>query len=159
MKGKWWCGILLFWVYSGIFAQTNVSKLEVFSGFSWAPGEVVEIKAQSMQIFFEQNRARFLGKVIIKKGDSIIYCDELELGYSEQGEIKWLVARRGVKLVEGKILASGEELEYKSSEQKFWLRGGPRLVRSGQIILGREMIFDLKTKKLEVTSPQIQFKR
>ena len=150
---------LLFGLALFLSSQTKVERAQVFTGFQWEPGEVVEIQAERMELALRENSARFLGNVIIKKGGSVIYCQELELKYDQEGQITWLKAYQSVKLKEKDSFASGQELEYKKSANKFWLRGEPRLVSEGRIILGKEMIFDLKTSQLEVISPEIQFQR
>jgi len=142
-----------------LLSQTKVERAQVFTGFQWQPGEVVEIQAKKMELALKENYARFLGDVVIKKGESIIYCQELKLKYDPQGNITWLKAYGSVKLKEKESFASGEELEYLKSANKFWLRGEPRLVSEGRIILGKEMIFDLSSSQLEVVSPEIQFQR
>jgi len=109
-----------------LLSQTKVERAQVFTGFQWQPGEVVEIQAKKMELALKENYARFLGDVVIKKGESIIYCQELKLKYDPQGNITWLKAYGSVKLKEKESFASGEELEYLKSANKFWLRGVSR---------------------------------
>jgi len=150
--------LVLGWVLSSlIFAQAK-EKTEVgFSGFSWKSGELVEINSEKMSLVLNERRVNFAGSVVVKKGKSVIYCDELVLNYSQDGGIEWLRASRGVKLVEGEVFAVGKELEYVKGQNQFVLRGEPKLVSKGQIMSGEEMIFDLSHNRLEVVLPRIQF--
>jgi len=130
-----------------------------FGGFRLQSGEVVEISAEKMNLLLDDRKATFSDQVLVKKGASTIYCDKLELKYIEAGEIDQLKAIGRVKLIEGGSFATGEELEYFKDKNLFYLRGNPKLVSKGQIVLGTEMIFDLANNRLKVTDPEIQFQR
>jgi len=141
-------------------AQAGKGKSEVaFSGFTWAPGELVEINADKMSVSLSERRAEFEGKVLVKKGKSLIYCDRLAVNYLESGQVQRLNAQGSVKLVEGKSFATGDELEYLKDQDKIWLKGSPELASEGQILLGELMVFDLNHNKLLVENPRIQFSR
>lgn len=130
-----------------------------FSGFSWEQGEVVEINADKMSLALSERQADFNGNVMVKKGKSQIYCDKLSVKYLESGQIDWLKAANSVKLVEGKSFATGDELEYQKSKNTIWLRGEPKLVSEGQMVLGDQMAFDLSRNRLLVSNPRIQFQK
>jgi len=151
--------IILGAVFSGlVFAQTSKEKAELgFSGFSWRSGELVEINSEKMTMVLNERRVNFKDNVVVKKGRSVIYCDELILSYSLEGGIEWLRASGGVKLVEGEVFAVGKELEYLKGQNQFVLLGEPKLVSKGQIMSGEKMTFDLSHNRLEVVLPRIEF--
>ena len=130
-----------------------------FSGFSWQPGEMVEINAEKMSLELKERKADFTGKVVVNKGKSQIYCDRLSVKYLESGQISWLKAEGAVKLIEGKSFATGDELEYEKDQNRIWLRGLPRLSSEGQIVLGDLMVFDLAGSRLLVDNPRLQFEK
>jgi len=136
-------------------AQSEIA----FSGFQWQPGELVEINAERMSLELNERKAVFAGKVVVNKGKSQIYCDRLSVKYLESGQISWLKAEGAVKLIEGKSFATGDELEYFKDRNRIWLRGSPRLVSRGQIVLGELMVFDLGSSRLLVDNPRIQFEK
>jgi|GEM_PF-1374026 len=135
-------------------------KAEVaFSGFSFENGEVVEISADKMSLLMNERKATFSKQVLVKKGGSTIYCDKLEVKYLEEGEIDWLKATGAVKVMEKDSFATGEELEYFKDKNQFVLKGNPKLMNKGQLVLGSEMIFDLGNNRLMVKEPEIQFQK
>ncbi len=140
-------------------AQGQAGSEVAFSGFSWESGEMIEISADKMNLSINERKAVFKDRVIVKKGGSVIYCDQLQVRYVEEGQIDWLKAEGGVKIVEGDQFASGDELEYFKAKNQFYLRGKPKLVSKGQIVLGTEMIFDLANNRLKVSNPEIQFQK
>jgi len=145
---------------SAVFAQKQNAKTEIaFSGFTWKPGETVEIDADKMSLSLNERRATFEGKVVVRKAASQIHCDRLTVNYLQSGQVSQLLASGAVKLSEGKSLAAGDELEYLKDANKIWLRGNPELVDGGQTVQGEEMEFDLSRSLLVVTSPRIQFEK
>ena len=141
-------------------AQEEKALTEVeFSGFTWQPGEVVEINAEKMSIALNEHEATFTGKVVVKKGKSQIYCDTLLVKYLPSGQIDWLKARGSVKMVEGNSFATGDEMEYLHDQNRLRLKGDPKLVNEGQVVTGKLMIFDLNANKLLVDNPRIQFSK
>jgi lipopolysaccharide transport protein LptA len=142
------------------FGQSQKGSTEVaFSGFSWEPGEVVEINADKMSLSLNARQADFYGNVVVKKGKSQIYCEHLAVKYLESGQIDWLKAKDSVKLVEGKSFATGDELEYVKTKNSIYLNGEPKLVSEGQMVLGDQMTFDLSHSRLLVSNPRIQFQK
>ncbi len=146
-------------VSAPVSASSGASAEVAFSGFNLQSGEVVEISADKMNLLLNQRQAVFSNGVVVKKGKDIIYCDRLEIKYLEAGEINQLKAIGRVKLVETDAFATGEELEYFKDRNLFYLRGNPKLVSKGQIVLGTEMVFDLAHNRLKVTDPEIQFEK
>jgi lipopolysaccharide export system protein LptA len=143
-----------------VAAQSQKGASEVaFSGFSWAPGELVEINADKMSLSLNSREAEFNGNVLVKKGKSQIYCDRLVVKYLESGQIDRLKAKGSVKLIEGKSFATGDELEYFKSKDTITLSGDPKLSSEGQMVLGDSMTFDLAKSRLLVANPRIQFSK
>jgi lipopolysaccharide transport protein LptA len=160
MRNKPAIAFLLLLFSIGLRAEPAKPSAEMaFGGFTWDKDEVVAINAAKMSLSLKEKKAVFTGKVVVNKGKSQIYCDKLAVDYVEGGQIAHLKATGSVKMVEGKSFATGDELEYFKDRKKIFLRGNPRLVSEGQIVLGDEMVFNVGLNRLTVTAPKIQFQK
>lgn len=98
----------------------------------------------SMEVDYQKNIARFNTNVKADKGDSIIFCDALELYFGKDPQKETVVADASnpmagskvdkivclgnVKIVRGQNVSYSEEAVYSASDQRITLTGRPKLV-------------------------------
>jgi len=98
----------------------------------------------SMEVDYRNNIARFHTNVKADKGDSVIFCDALELYFSKDpnkedavsdaanpmagSKVDKIVCLGNVKIVRGQNVSYSEEAVYSAHDQKITLTGKPKLV-------------------------------
>jgi lipopolysaccharide export system protein LptA len=133
------------------------SPTALFQGFSPSPSQPVAIHSDHLQVELGTHRVLFTGHVVAQQTERVIYADQVEATYTAAGELTKLFARGNVKMTAEGALATGDELELDHANATITLRGNPRVVQARQVIRGREMVFHLKEKRLEISDPRIEW--
>lgn len=133
------------------------SATSLFQGFAPGSKQPVEIHSDRLQVEMGAHRILFSGHVVAQQGERVIYADRVDATYTEAGELVKMFARGNVKMTGQGALATGDELELDNTTATLVLRGNPRVVQARQVIRGREMVFHLQTKQLEISDPRIEW--
>jgi lipopolysaccharide transport protein LptA len=129
----------------------------LFQNFSPSPKAPVAIHSDHLQVEMGTHQVLFTGHVVAQQTERVIYADRVEATYTEAGELTKLFARGNVKMTAAGALATGDELELDNAAATITLRGNPRVVQARQVIRGREMVFHLQEKRLEISDPRIEW--
>jgi lipopolysaccharide export system protein LptA len=117
--------------------------------FSWpAPGwtqapvsrEAIRISADRLEADEGARRMTFLGNVVARQGDMVIYAQEIAL-FTEAGsrEVERVEALRDVRIVQGARIATGQKGVFYRLEGRFVLTGSPRIHQGDDFIEGDEI--------------------
>jgi len=105
--------------------------------FAQGPGEFrtaegpIHITSQRLEANHKGRLITFVGDVVAKQKDFILYSDRLILYLDKEGkEIEKILARGNVRIVQGKRRATCQEATYYHRERKLILLGDP-VVREG----------------------------
>ena len=129
-----------------------------FEGFKSADKTPVEIKADRFEADLSKNLLTFKGHVSAKQGKRVIYADQMEVSYAEDGKVKVLDAKGNVKINMGDSFATADRMILDNTKELIHLIGNPRLVQGGQIIVGEKMVYEISKEKLTVDQPRIEWR-
>jgi lipopolysaccharide transport protein LptA len=127
---------------------------KVFDTKSKAPVEITSLK---LSADLAENKIFFIGQVVVRQGSRVIYSDNLEATYDEEGGIKSFYATGNVKMTSKESFAVGDKMFWDNTKQTVKLWGNPRLIRDKQVILGEEMLFYTNEDRLDISKPQIEW--
>ncbi len=102
-----------------------------------------------------RERVIFQREVVVEQGDLTILCDWLEATYPKEGKgVERLVARGKVRILQGESEVRCTEAVFDPSRQRVVCRstkGPATLRRGGDVVEGKEIIFDLARSSLRVS--------
>jgi len=121
-------------------------------------GEVVDITADSMEVFEEENKTLFTGNVKTVKGDTTLYSDKLEVFMttkkqkdgSEKDEVKELVATGNVRIVKPDMTITGKKAIINVKKDIATVIGDVVVQKPDATIQGQKLIANLKTNVTRV---------
>ena len=113
----------------------------------------VSVTSDRLEADDKLHQVRFLGNVVAKQGDVVIYAKELVLVYPEKGrDIDRIEALGGVRIVQGNRVATGEKASFYNKQRKIVLTGSPRVYQGDDFLEGDEIIVLLDEQKSIVKS-------
>lgn len=93
------------------------------------------IASKSLTVQSDKRVFIYTGGVEVKQGDMVLTCDELEGHYTEDNQIKELVAKKNVLIVKGTaIRATGQRGTYTAATGTLVLTDNPTLEQSGSTL-------------------------
>lgn len=105
--------------------------------FAQGPGEFlggegpIHITSQRLEADYKGNLITFVGDVVAKQEEFVLYSDRLLLFLDKDGkEIEKILSQGNVRIVQGKRRATCQEAIYYHRERKLILQGNP-VVREG----------------------------
>ena len=157
MKGLSWIVIAVIFMWAGALGAQEVLPREPFKVFDKSSDEPVEITSERLSADLGQNKITFIGQVIVRQGNRVIYADRIDATYEQGGELKSLSAQGNVKMTATDSFAAGQNLLWDNKKQTVRLWGNPRLIQGRQMILGEEMLFFVKQDRLTISKPRIEW--
>ena len=113
----------------------------------------VSVTSDRLEADDKLHQVRFIGNVVAKQGDVVIYAKELVLVYPEKGrDIDRIEALGGVRIVQGNRVATGEKASFFNQQRKIVLTGSPRVYQGDDFLEGDEIIVLLDEQKSIVKS-------
>jgi lipopolysaccharide export system protein LptA len=134
-----------------------------FAGFKHDSSEPIEIAADQLEVFNNQNKAIFTGNVEVQQGVTRLKAQELHVTYRQRGEgdasgqtgtIKRLQASGDVMMSNGKERAQANEADYDVSKGIIILTGDVLLMQGENAINSNQLVIDLVTGKATMQSDQ-----
>jgi lipopolysaccharide export system protein LptA len=119
--------------------------------------EMVEIKADLLEVNHEAKTARFEGHVRGTIGAIAVRCELLALTYDEVGEINTLRASGGVTVVHESNSATASVARLDAKRAVLILEGRPVLTRGPHRLEGSRIEIHLKTGRLDVLEAKGKF--
>ncbi len=113
----------------------------------------VSVTSERLEADDKLHQVRFIGNVVARQGDVVIYAGELVLIYPESGrDIDRIEASGSVRIVQGNRVATGEKASFFNKERKIVLTGSPRVYQGDDFLEGDEIIVLLDEQKSIVKS-------
>jgi len=126
--------------------------------FSSSDKEPIELQADKMEANLGEGRLKFVGHVSARQGERTIYAEEVEIDFTKEGEITFLVASGAVKMRIKDAFANCCRLEFDNVKKVITMLGKPRVVQGRQIIMGDRITYYIETERLVVINPRIEWK-
>ncbi len=113
------------------------------------PSQAIRISSDKMEAYDQKGSVVFLGNVVAKKGNLIIYADRLEVFYKvkktadnkKKRMLQKIVAQGHLKIVQGRRKATAKEAVYYKPKEKIVLLknaqvwDGPNSIKGDKIVL------------------------
>jgi lipopolysaccharide export system protein LptA len=113
----------------------------------------VNITSDRMVADNRNRTVNFLGNVVAKREDMIIFSDQLSAFYTEQSKIEKIIARGNVKINQTDRTATCQEATFfQLPQQKVVMTGKPKVWQGKNIITGDKMTILIKEDRVEVES-------
>lgn len=108
----------------------------------------IHISSQRLEADYKGHLITFIGEVVAKQKEYILYSDRLLLFLSEGGdEIEKIVAQGNVRMVQDKRVATCQEATYYNRERKVILLGDPVLREGDNWVKGWRIIYYIDEQK------------
>lgn len=141
-----------------IFASTALS----LAAFAEDTSPKDEGKSQPIQVTSDRLEAdqtgrqvKFLGNVVARQGDVVIYANEMSLVYdADTREVAQVDAQGDVRIVQGERMATGQHGVLFNREKKIVLTGAPKLYQGEDFVSGDEITVFLKEERSIVSCGQ-----
>lgn len=114
----------------------------------------VDVSADSLDVFQQEDKAVFKGSVKVKHGDVMLGSDNLEVFYDTKdgAGVKKVVAQKDVVIVHGKNTATGDKAVYEIATGNIVLTGGVVLSRDGSVLTGERLVYDMETGQMRLAN-------
>ncbi|GAB4443739.1 MAG: lipopolysaccharide transport periplasmic protein LptA [bacterium] len=153
------CKNILFFISFciGIFYNVSLAQNQDF----------IDINANVMEMQDDKKLIIFTGDVVAKKQNVNLYCEKLNVYYTEDTKTKkrdvdYMIAEGKVKIVQFDKVATGDTAKYFKNEDLIVLEGKPAIIREGNDneIRGNKVTFYVKENKsiVEGNRPKVIFR-
>jgi len=130
--------------------KSNVSTEALLRPKALSSDQPVNITSDRM-VADNRNRAvNFLGNVVAKREDMIIFSDQLTAIYTEDGKIEKIISRGNVKINQTDRIATCQEATFFQLRQQIIMTGKPKVWQGKNIITGDKIIIFVKEDRVEV---------
>jgi len=94
----------------------------------------------------------FLGNVVAKREDMIMFSDKLSAVYTEQSNIEKIIARGNVKINQTDRIATCQEATFFQLRQQVVMTGNPKVWQGKNIITGDKITIFIQEDRAQVES-------
>ena len=112
----------------------------------------VNITSDRMVADNRNRTVNFLGNVIARREDMIIFSDQLSAVYTDQSKIEKIIARGNVKINQTDRTATCQEATFFQLRQQVVMTGKPKVWQGKNTITGDKIIIFVKEDRVEVES-------
>jgi len=126
-----------------------LTVLILFS-LSFAEKKFIPVLIEADKLVFnkKENIARYIGNVIIKRGEITIKSKELNVFLGQKNQIKKIIAKGGITFEKKDIRGKADEAILEGD--KLVLKGNAKIKQKKNIIEGDIIIYDIKNGSVEV---------
>ena len=110
----------------------------------------INITSDRMEADNRNRTVSFLGNVVAKREDMVIFSDRISTFYTKQGQIKKIIARGNVKINQHDRIATCQEATFFQPSQKIVLTGKPKVWQGNNILSGEKIIILLNEDKIDI---------
>jgi len=138
----------LFLILTSISLSVNLSFAQNYDEAKGLSREPVKISSNRLEADGNQNYVTFLGDVVAKQGDLVIYADELKVIYAPESQAMDKAEAQGnVRVVRGEQVATSEVAVYDSREETVFLSGDPKVKQGDSFLVGSEITIYLREQR------------
>jgi len=112
----------------------------------------VSITSDRMVADNRNRTVNFLGNVVAKRADMIIFSDQISAVYTEDGKIEKIISRGNVKINQADRTATCQEATFFQLRQQIVMTGKPKVWQGKNIVTGDRIIIYIKEDRVEVES-------
>lgn len=110
--------------------------------------EPVNISSKQLEADGNQNFVTFVGEVVARQGDLVIYADELKVMYAPESQAMDRAEAKGnVRVVRGDQVATSDLAIYDSREETILLSGNPKVKQGESFLVGSEITIYLREQR------------
>jgi lipopolysaccharide export system protein LptA len=122
---------------------------------AFASDQPIEIVADRLEGNQQLGNVKFFGNVVAKQGDVTIYAEEFDIYYQpDSREMEKIIARTGVRIVQGERVATAEQAVYYNKQGKVILTGSPKVHQGQDLVEGDEITVFLNEERSVVTGKE-----
>jgi len=133
--------------------KASDDKAQLLKPKGLSSDQPVNITSDRMVADNRNRTVSFLGNVVAKREDMIIFSDQLSTVYTEQNTVEKIIARGNVKINQTDRTATCQEATFfQLPQQKVVMTGKPKVWQGKNIITGDKIIIFIKEDRVEVES-------
>ena len=110
----------------------------------------INITSDRMEADNRNRTVNFLGNVVAKREDMVIFSDRISTFYTKPGKIKKIIARGNVKINQHARIATCQEATFFQPSQKIVLTGKPKVWQGNNIVSGEKIIIFLNEDRIDI---------
>jgi lipopolysaccharide transport protein LptA len=118
------------------------------AGLTTVAGEVLDIKADRLDVDVDEGQALLTGNVSARLGELTVDCPKVEIKYDEAPQVRWAKGSGGVEARLKGIVAKAETVEVDVTTRTVALQGKVRLTRGKGWVEAARARIDIKTSKV-----------
>ncbi len=132
--------------------KASDDKTQLFKPKALGSDQPVNITSDRMVADNRNRTVNFLGNVVSKREDMIMFSDQLSAVYTEQSNIEKIIARGNVKIHQTDRTATCQEATFFQLRQQIVMTGKPKVWQNKNIITGDKITIFIKEDRVEVES-------
>jgi lipopolysaccharide export system protein LptA len=137
----------IFIIMVGLLAHLAPAQMVGVGEFKGKRGPV-HITSQRLEAEYEKRLITFIGDVVARQEDFVLYADRLILFLNDKGEgIEKILAQGRVRLVQGDRRATCREATYYHEEGTVVLQGEPEVREGDNWVRGKRIIYYVNEQK------------
>ena len=110
----------------------------------------INITSDRMEADNRNRTVDFLGNVVAKREDMVIFADRITAFYSEDGKIRKIIARGNVKINQQDRIATCLQATFFQPSQRIVLTGKPKVWQGKNIVSGGKITISLNEDKIDI---------
>ena len=110
----------------------------------------INISSDRMEADNRNRIVNFLGNVVARSEDMVIFADQISAFYTKKGKIKKIVAQGNVKINQDERTATCQMATYFQPSQKIILTGRPKVWQGSNIVSGGKITIFLNEDKISI---------
>lgn len=110
----------------------------------------INITSDRMEANNKNQTVIFMGNVVAKREDMVIFSNQISTLYTKGGEIIKITAQGSVKINQDDRIATCEEAVFLQPSQKIILTGNPKVWQGNNIVKGEKITILLDEDKIEI---------
>ncbi|OGP54182.1 MAG: lipopolysaccharide transport periplasmic protein LptA [Deltaproteobacteria bacterium RBG_13_52_11] len=139
--------MIIMWLLANLASAQMAGELKGLGEFKGKKGPV-HITSQRLEAEYEKRLITFIGDVVARQEDFVLYADRLILFLNDKGEgIEKIVAQGKVRLVQGNRKATSHEATYYHEEGTVVLQGEPEVREGDNWVRGKRIIYYINEQK------------